>query len=455
MKGELRRLDAKNQMPSSAPHADKASPLPVAPALDPALGLDTWDGTAVPLLDKCRDFTKANELREMGIYPYFRTIDSAQDTEVTIEGRKMLMLGSNSYMGLTNDPRIKEAAKAAIEKYGTGCAGSRFLNGTLDIHIDLEERIANWLGKEAALVFTTGFQVNLGAISALLGREDAVFMDRADHASIVDGVRLGFGRVHKFPHNNLKELDRQLAASGAPGKFIVVDGVYSMEGDIAPLPGLVELARRHGAAIMVDDAHSIGVLGSTGNGTADHFGLSDQVALIGGTFSKSLASIGGFVAGDARTIDFLKHHARALIFSASMAPPCVAAARKALEIIIAEPERRERLWENTRFMQRELVRLGFDIGPSQTPIIPVTVGSIEDCFTMWRRLHEEGLFVNPVVPPATPSNHCLMRISVMATHTIEQLSWSLEVLERVGRELGVLHKFGPGAQGGAGNGSHA
>lgn len=442
-------------MPSQANRAAaEQTPLPTAAhaenpghrAVD-CSDLTDWDGSNVALLDKCRNFTKANELRELGLYPYFRTIESAQDTEVIIDGRKMLMLGSNSYMGLTNEPRIKEAAEAAIRKYGTGCAGSRFLNGTLDIHIELEEKIAAWLHKEAALIFTTGFQVNLGAISALLTREDAVFMDRADHASIVDGVRLGFGKVAKFAHNDMADLERHLAQSKCKGKLVVVDGVYSMEGDICNLPELVRVARKYDAGIMIDDAHSVGVLGSTGNGTADHFGLSDQVALIGGTFSKSLASIGGFVAGDARTIDYLKHHARALIFSASMAPPCVAAAMKALEIIIAEPERRARLWENTHFMQRELVRMGYDIGPSQTPIIPVTVGNIETCFAVWRRLHDEGLFVNPVVPPATPSTHCLMRISVMATHTIDQLAWSLEVMERVGRELGVLNPSGS-------NGSH-
>ncbi|MDX2175391.1 MAG: pyridoxal phosphate-dependent aminotransferase family protein [Candidatus Sumerlaeia bacterium] len=390
------------------------------------------------LFDKCRDFTRADELRAVGLYPYFRTIESAQDTEVVIDGRTMLMLGSNSYLGLTIDPRIKEAAKAAVDLYGSGCAGSRFLNGTLDIHIELEERIARFMNKEAALVFTTGFQVNLGVIAALAGRDDAVFIDRADHASILDGTRLGFGRVMKFHHNNMAHLDRLLGASDAKGKLIVVDGVYSMEGDICPLPELVEVAKRHDAAIMVDDAHSIGVLGSKGNGTANHFGLDDEVALIGGTFSKSLASIGGFVVGDSNTIDYLKHHARALIFSASPAPACVAAAIKALEILETEPEHRIRLWENTRFMQDGLRNLGFDIGASATPIIPVAVGELERCFAMWRRLHDEGLFVNPVVPPATPSTRCLMRVSVMASHTRPQLERALDIMERAGRELGII-----------------
>jgi 8-amino-7-oxononanoate synthase len=390
------------------------------------------------IMRKCHTFTRANELRAVGLYPYFRTIESAQDTVVEIDGRKMLMLGSNSYMGLTNDPRIKEAAKAAIDKYGTGCAGSRFLNGTLGIHIELEERIAEYLEKEAALCFTTGFQVNLGVIAALVQRDDTVFIDRTDHASIVDGARLGFGKVLKFPHNNMAHLDRMLTNCESEGRLIVVDGVYSMEGDIAPLPELVQVAKRHNAALFVDDAHSVGVLGRIGNGTADHFGLTSSVDLIGGTFSKSLASIGGFVAGDRNTIDYLKHHARALIFSASMAPPCVAAAMKALDIIIAEPERRDRLWQNTRFLQDGLKSLGFDIGASETPIIPVAVGELERCFLFWRMLHDAGLFVNPVVPPATPSTRCLIRLSVMATHTIDQLTYSLEVMERVGRELGVL-----------------
>lgn len=392
-----------------------------------------------PLFDKCRSFTRADELRAVGLYPYFRKIESAQDTEVLIDGRPMLMLGSNSYMGLTNDPRVKEAALAATHKYGSGCAGSRFLNGTLDIHIELEERIAHYLDKEAALVFTTGFQVNLGVLQALVTRDDAVFIDRQDHASIVDGCRLGFGKICKFSHNDMEQLDRLLTQNAsAKGKLIVVDGVYSMEGDIAPLPEIIAVAKRHGAAIMVDDAHSVGVLGSRGNGTADHFGVTDDIALIGGTFSKSLASIGGFVGGDRCVIDYLKHHARALIFSASVAPACAAAAMKALEIIESEPERREQLWRNTHFMQEGLRRAGFDIGATQTPIIPVLAGDLERCFTMWRRLHEEGLFVNPVAPPATPSTHCLIRISVMATHTIEQLTRALEIMERIGREVGVL-----------------
>lgn len=389
-----------------------------------------------PLFAKCDGFQKAEELRQIGMYPYFRMIESAQDTEVMIDGRRMIMLGSNSYMGLTNDPRVKEAAKDAVERYGSGCAGSRFLNGTLDIHVQLEEEMADYLGKEAAIVFTTGYQANLGIISALTGREDNVFIDRTDHASIVDGSRLGFGRVLKFQHNDVSDLDRMLSNSNAKGKLIVVDGIYSMEGDIAKLPQIVEIAQRHQAAILVDDAHAIGVLGKQGNGTPDHFGLTDQVEVIAGTFSKSLASIGGYVGADKSIIDYLKHHARSLIFSASMAPACVAATQKALQIIKEEPERREQLWKNTEYLREGLHHLGFDTGESETPIIPVVVGDTERCFLMWRALHDAGVFVNPVVAPATPPNRALIRFSVMATHTTEQITEALEVIEKVSKQIG-------------------
>jgi 8-amino-7-oxononanoate synthase len=395
------------------------------------------DSSRPSILGKCDRFTKADELRQVGLYPYFRKIESAQDTEVLIDGRPMLMLGSNSYMGLTNDPRIKEAAKAAVEKYGSGCAGSRFLNGTLDIHVELEEQIADFLGKEAAIVFTTGYQANLGVISALVGREDQVFIDRTDHASIVDGARLGFGRVHKFVHNDVSDLDRLLSNSSSRGKMVVVDGIYSMEGDIAKLPDIVRVAKKHNAAIFVDDAHSVGVLGRTGNGTADHFDLTSEVDVIGGTFSKSLASIGGYVGADRAIIDYLRHHARALIFSASMAPACVAATQKALEIIIAEPERRELLWRNTHFMLDGIRRIGLDTGDSETPIIPIVIGEMETCFRMWRMLHDAGIFVNPVVAPATPPDRTLIRLSVMATHSLDQLSRALDVIEQIARKLEI------------------
>ncbi len=390
------------------------------------------------IMKKCHQFTKADELRELGIYPFFRKIESAQDTEVNIDGKKMLMLGSNSYMGLTNDPRIKEAAKHAVDQYGSGCAGSRFLNGTLDIHVELEEKIARYLNTESALVFTTGYQTNLGAISALVGREDSVFIDRTDHASIVDGARLGFGKVHKFQHNDVNDLDRMLTNSKSKGKMIVVDGIYSMEGDIAKLPEIIEVAKKHDAAILVDDAHAIGVLGPKGEGTSAHFGVSSQVDVIAGTFSKSLASIGGYIGANRATIEYLKHHARALIFSASMAPACVAAASKALDIIIEERWRQEHLWRNTEIMLKGLQEMGLDTGDSETPIIPVLIGETEKCFQVWRLLHDAGLFVNPVVSPATPPNRALIRISVMATHTTEQLERALEIIEKVIRKVDIV-----------------
>ncbi|MDK2972954.1 MAG: 8-amino-7-oxononanoate synthase [Candidatus Sumerlaeota bacterium] len=391
-----------------------------------------------PIFDKATRFTRADELRKAGLYPYFRCIESAQDTEVLIDGRKMLMLGSNSYMGLTNDPRVKEAVRKAVEEFGSGCAGSRFLNGTLKIHIELEEEIADFMNKEAALTFTTGMQANLGAIAAMVGKDDHVFIDRADHASIVDGCRLGFGKLHKFRHNDMDNLERVLKQHDATGKLIVIDGVYSMEGDLADLPRIVDLARKYHAGILVDDAHGIGVLGSHGQGTASHFDLEEETDLICGTFSKSVASIGGFVAGDAPVIDYLKHHARALIFSASMAPACVAAARAAIRIIRDEPERRAKLWENTHYLKSELNRMGFDTGTSETPIIPIVIGDTIDCFQFWSALHEAGVFVNPVVAPATPPNRALIRLSVMATHTREQLTFALEAIERIGKRTGVL-----------------
>jgi 8-amino-7-oxononanoate synthase len=399
---------------------------------------DLKNATQPKLLEKCFQFTKADELMAIGMYPYFRVIDSAQDTEVYIGGKRMLMLGSNSYAGLTNDPRIKAAAIRAIEKYGTGCAGSRFLNGTLDIHIELEEKLAEFVGKEAALCFTTGFQVNLGTISALVNKDDVVIIDRYDHASIIDGSRLAFGRTLKFDHNDISDLERVLANSGTNGKLIVVDGVYSMEGDIAPLPAIVELAKKYNAAIMVDDAHAIGVLGEKGNGTASHFGLTDEVDLIMGTFSKSLASIGGFVAAKREIIQYLKHFARALIFSASMAPACAAAVLTALDIIINEPERRERLWSNAHYLLSGLQQLGYDTGRSETPVIPVILGDNELVFKMWRMLHEEGIFVNPIVSPAVPPGQALLRLSVMATHTEEQLRFALDKIEKVGKILQIV-----------------
>jgi len=393
----------------------------------------------LPLFEKVRNYHAAMQVRAMGLYPYFRTISSAQDTEVVIEGRKILMFGSNSYLGLTNHPKVKEAARAAVEKYGSGCAGSRFLNGTLDIHLKLEESLARLMGKEAVLVYSTGFQVNLGVISALVGKRDYVLCDKSNHASIVEGCRLAPGEFVRFPHRDMRGLaDKLHKIPRAAGKLIVVDGVFSMEGDIIQLPELCRLAEEYRAAVMVDDAHGIGVLGHRGAGTTSHFGLTDRVQLIMGTFSKSLASLGGFIASDAGTIDYLKHNSRELIFSASMSPANAAAVLAAVEIMVAEPERIERLWRATARMKQGLISLGFDVGASETPILPVYCRELVAAFRFCKRLHEEGIFVNPVVPPAVAAGQELIRISLMATHTDEQVDFALEKMGKVGKELGLL-----------------
>lgn len=390
------------------------------------------------LFQKCRDFKRAKEVMARGIYPYFTEIASAQETEVTIGTRKVLMLGSNSYLGLTCHPKVKEAAVQALEKYGSGCAGSRFLNGTLDIHRQLEERLAKFFRKEDALVFSTGFQVNLGTISTLVGKNDLVIIDRLDHASIIDGTRLAFGKIKKFLHNDMADLERVLLNCNDNGKLIVVDGIFSMEGDIAKLPEINRLAKKHKARLMVDDAHSVGVLGKTGRGTAEHFGLESEVDLIMTTFSKSFASIGGCVAGSESVIHYLKHHARALIFSASPPPASVATVMACLDIIEEEPERRERLWEITHKMQKGFTRLGFNTGQSETPIIPIFIGDLEKAFLMRKMLFDAGIFVNPVVPPAVPPDQTLIRTSFMATHTDRQLDFALAAFKKVGKALGII-----------------
>jgi len=393
----------------------------------------------LPLFRKVRQFKDAERVRKAGLYPYFRPISSAQDTEVMMDGRKVIMLGSNCYLGLVSNPEVKEAVKRAAEKYGSGSSGSRFLNGTLDIHLKLEEELADLVHKEAAVLYSTGFQVNLGVISALVGKGDYVVTDREDHASIMDGCRLCFGKLVRFGHNDMASLEERLKDLPlAAGKLIAVDGVFSMTGDIADLPRITELAERYGAAVMVDDAHGIGVLGSQGAGTSDHFGLADKVQLIMGTFSKSLASLGGFIASDRLTIEYLKHNSRALIFSASISPPNTAAALAALRIMRREPERIERLWHNTRLMKGGLEELGFDVGRCQTPIIPVHVGEMMACFKMCKRLDEEGVFVNPAVPPAVGPNEALLRVSLMATHTDEQIAFAVDKMGKVGRELHVI-----------------
>jgi 8-amino-7-oxononanoate synthase len=400
---------------------------------------DQTGSQALALFNKVRNYRNAAQVRALGLYPYFRTISSAQDSEVIINGKKVLMLGSNSYLGLTNHPKIKEAARAAIQKYGTGCAGSRFLNGTLEIHLELEQALARLVNKEAVLLYSTGFQVNLGVISTLVGKGEYVLADKCDHASIVEGCRLSLGQFVRFPHKDMAALESRLRRiDPGTGKLIVVDGVFSMEGDIIPLPELCRLAGRYGAAMMVDDAHAIGVLGKKGAGTASHFGLTDQVQLIMGTFSKSLASLGGFIASDRQTIDYLKHHSRPLIFSASMSPANAAAVMAALEIMRSEPERIAQLWRNTGRLKQGLVSLGFDLGASETPIIPLYCRDMMRAFEFSKRLEEEGVFVNPVVSPGVPPGQELLRVSLMATHTDSQIDFALDKFRMVGGELGLL-----------------
>ncbi len=392
------------------------------------------------IFQKCADAAKYYaKVRDAGIYPYYRAISSGQDPVVTHLGKELVMLGSNNYLGLTNHPEVKEAAAVALAMFGTGCAGSRLLNGTLDIHLQLEERLAAFSQREDALTFSTGFQVNLGVLSCLLRRSDVVLLDAMNHASIIDGCRLGFGKDYKYLHNDMEDLEKKLANIPADkGKLIAIDGVFSMEGDVANLPEIVKLKNRYGARLLVDDAHGIGVFGANGRGTAEHFGLEDEVDLVMGTFSKSLATVGGFIAGRSEVIDFIRHEARAAIFSAAPPPASMAAAMKALEIIEREPERRKNLWENARFMKREFRTLGFDTGPSESPVIPVVVGEDITAFVMTRKLQERGVFANPVISPAVPKGQAMMRTSYMATHTDEHLHLALEAFAAVGRELGII-----------------
>jgi 8-amino-7-oxononanoate synthase len=388
------------------------------------------------LYDRVAAFQDANFIKERGLYPYFRSIESAQDTEVIINGKNVLMFGSNSYLGLTNHPRIKQAAKDAIDKYGTGCAGSRFLNGTLDIHLELEERLASYVGKEASVLFSTGFQVNLGVISCLLDRNDYLILDESDHASIIDGSRLSFSRTIKYAHNDMDDLRKKLSRlPEEAAKLIVVDGIFSMEGDLVNLPEIVKITEEFGANIMVDDAHSLGVIGERGSGTASHFGLTDEVDLIMGTFSKSLASLGGFIAADKDTIEFIKHRARSLMFSASMPPASVASVIAALDIIEEEPERITKLWENTNYSKKLLLDAGFDIGPTESPILPVYIRDNDKTFKITNILHNDGIFVNPVVSPAVASNDSLIRFSLMATHTFDQIDEAIEKLTKAYKDV--------------------
>ena len=390
------------------------------------------------LLKKIEQFQDAAVIKAQGVYPYFRVIECGQDTEVMLDHKKVLMFGSNSYLGLTNHPKIKEAAKKAIDKYGTGCAGSRFLNGTLDIHIELEKKLAAYVTKESALLFSTGFQVNLGVLSCVTGRNDYIILDEYDHACIIDGARLSFSKTIKYRHNDMADLEQKLAALPKSAvKLIAVDGIFSMEGDIVKLPEIVEIAERHGASIMVDDAHSLGVIGELGAGTASHFGLTSKIDLITGTFSKSLASLGGFIAGDEILIDYLKHKARSLIFSASMTPASAATVIAALDIMQSEPERIEQLWANTRYAKQLLIEEGFEIGPTESPIIPVYIRDNYKTFMVTKLLQEDGIFVNPVVSPAVPSDASLIRFSLMATHTFAQIEEAVEKLSKATSKMDI------------------
>jgi len=391
------------------------------------------------LKQKLSLYDAPQKVMQAGIYPYFRAIGSDQDTVVIMNGKKVLMFGSNSYLGLTNHPRIKEAAKKAIDKYGTGCAGSRFLNGTLDIHIELEKKLAAFVGKDEALCYSTGFQVNLGVVSVLAGRNDYILLDELDHASLIEGSRLSFSKVLKFAHNDMVSLEKKLMTCEKDAvKIIVVDGIFSMEGDMVKLPEVVALAEKYNAEIMIDDAHSLGVIGKNGSGTASHFGLTDKVDLIMGTFSKSFASLGGFIAADKEVINYIKHNSRSLIFSASMTPASVATVLEAIDIMNEEPERIERLWENTKYALEGFKSLGFNTGKSESPIIPLFIGDDIKALTLTKILLDDGVFINPVVSPAVPKEDSLIRYSLMATHTKEQVDISIEKIFKAAKKLGVL-----------------
>lgn len=390
------------------------------------------------LFKKCSEFNIVKEAKDSGSYPYFIPLDRNEGTEVVYEGRRIIMCGSNNYLGLTTHPKLRQAAKDAIDLYGTSCTGSRFLNGNMSIIEQLEHELSEWTGKEAALVFSTGMQTNLGTISALVGKDDIVILDKEDHASIYDGARLSMGKLERFRHNDMNHLERVLKSLPAEaGKLLVVDGLFSMEGDIAPLPEIIPLCKKYGVRLMVDDAHAMGVLGG-GRGTAAHFGVTEDVDLIMSTFSKSFASIGGFVAGDAEVIDYVKHNARSLIFSASIPPANTATALAALEVMRTEPERVEKLQKIAEFMRAGFHELGFDTGNSVTPVIPIIIGNDELTFRTWRELFDNGVFVNPVISPATAPGRQLLRTSYMATHTQDQLEKVLGIFSQVGHKLGLI-----------------
>jgi len=393
------------------------------------------------IFKKCFEFTRAEEAQKIGLYPYFTEIERVEGNYVWTKGKKILMVGSNNYLGLFDDPRIKEAAIAAVQKFGTSTCGSRFLNGTYSLHVDLEKKLAQFMGKQEALTFSTGMQTNLGAISALAGRNDIVFVDRLVHASIMDALRLSYAHITKFKHNDMKDLEDKLKHhqhEHEKGKLIIVDGVFSMEGDLSNLPEIVRLAKKYGTRVMVDDAHGVGVMGKNGRGTAEHFGLVDQVDLIMTTFSKSFASLGGFICGDSKIIQYIKHHARALIFSASITPAALGAAHRALEVIQTEPWRRTRLWEITKKVNRELTAMGFHTGNTETPIIPVWIRDVEKTFMLWKFLREYGIFTNPVIAPAVPPEDSLIRTSFTATHTDSDLDFILKGFHEGGKRFGLI-----------------
>ena len=392
------------------------------------------------LQKKLAKYDAPQKAKAAGIYPYFREIESDQDTAVIIQGKKVLMFGSNAYLGLTNHPKVKEAAIEAIKKYGTGCAGSRFLNGTLDIHVKLEKRLAEFVGKEDAISFSTGFQVNEGVLSCITGRDDYIIWDELDHASIIEGIRLSFSTKLKFKHNDMDSLEKQLQkCESEKVKLIVVDGVFSMEGDMANLKEITRLAKKYNASIMVDEAHAIGVLGNHGRGACDHFGVSNDVSLIMGTFSKSFASLGGFIASDNDTINYLRHNARTYIFSASCTPASIAAANASLDIMLNEPERIEQLWKLTYYALNGFRSIGCEIGHTSTPIIPLYIRDNNLTFTIVRDLFEAGVFVNPVVSPAVASQDTLIRFSVIATHTFEQIDYALETIQKLFKKYNLIN----------------
>lgn len=410
--------------------ADVSSPDEGSPAANIATNTD--------MLAKAYAYSRPQEVRALGLYPYFIPVEQSDATEVMVEGRSRIMVGSNNYLGLTNDPRVLEAAAAALQKYGSACTGSRFLNGNTDLHERLEVELAQLMGKDAALVFPTGYQANLGVISALAGPGDVLLIDKLNHASMVDGATLSGAEVVRFRHGDLKHLEARLTRAAGRPKMVIVDGVFSMEGDLADVPRIADMCDAHSARLIVDDAHGVGVFGETGAGVCEHFGMTSRVDLIVGTFSKSFASIGGFVVGDEAVISFLRHTARSLIFSASIPASACATVLAAIEIMRQEPERRVRLWENARRMQRELSGLGFDTFGSESPIVPVIVGGTLRTFEFWKRLLDAGVFTNPVIAPAVPATSGRIRTSYMATHTEAQLDQVLDAFQRVGREMDLI-----------------